>query len=53
MPAKMICSDDENVNAAEKNSLHKNSSKSKEVPCVPLVRLVTVTEENIKLFKVL
>lgn len=53
MRAKMICSDNENRSTAEESCSHNNSHTSNELPWVPPVRLVTVKQDNIQLFKVL
>lgn len=51
MREKMNCCDKEHKTNVDQYPSYNNSSRSKEIERVPLVRLVTVTEENLRSFK--
>jgi hypothetical protein len=53
MREKMNCCDKEHKTNVDTYPSYNHSSRSKEIERVPPVRLVTVTEENLRSFKVL
>ena len=53
MPEKMNCCDKEHKTNVLQYPSYNNSSRSKEIQRIPPVRLVSVTEENLRSFKVL